>query len=70
LVSHQHGFGYNGTEPTGSTKPDNGDEGMQKKSENVAHAQDGIRLRKLKNSGRLRNSPPTGKKKSGRGEWI
>jgi hypothetical protein len=32
---------------------------MQKKSENVAHAEDGIRLRKLKNSGRWRNSPPT-----------
>jgi integrase len=36
---------------------------MQKKSENVAHAEDGIRLRKLKNSGRLRNSPPTGQYK-------
>jgi hypothetical protein len=32
---------------------------MQKKGEDVAHAEDGIRLRKLKNSGRLRNSPPT-----------
>jgi hypothetical protein len=33
---------------------------MQKKGEEVAHAEDGIRLRKLKNSGRLRNSPLTG----------
>src|SRR5437879_13896596 len=33
---------------------------MQKKSENVAHAEDGIRLKKLKNSRNLRNSPPTG----------
>src|SRR6201987_2361571 len=32
---------------------------MQKKRENVAHAEDGIRLKKLKNSGNLRNSPPT-----------
>jgi hypothetical protein len=60
LVSHQDGFGHHGTEPARSTKSDNDDDGMQKKSENVAHAEDGIRLRKLKNSGRLRNSPPTG----------
>ena len=39
---------------------DNDDDRMQKKSENVAHAEHGIRLRKLKNSGHLRNSPPTG----------
>jgi hypothetical protein len=32
------------------------DDRMQKKREDVAHAEDGIRLRKLKNSGRLRNS--------------
>jgi hypothetical protein len=57
-VSHQHGFGYNGTEPTGSTKPDDSHEGMQQKGENVAHAQDGIRLKKLKIQG-ARNSPPT-----------
>jgi hypothetical protein len=35
---------------------------MQKKSENVAHAEDGIRLKKFKNSGNLRNSPPTGRR--------
>ena len=29
------------------------DDGMQKKSENVAHAQDGIKLSKLNNSGPL-----------------
>jgi 3-carboxy-cis,cis-muconate cycloisomerase len=34
---------------------------MQKKSENVAHAEDGIRLKKLKNSEILRNSPATGR---------
>jgi len=45
-VSQQDGFGNNGTEPTGSNKPDDDDDGMQKKSENVAHAQDGIRLKK------------------------
>ncbi len=37
-----------------------GDDCMQKENENIAHAQDGIRLTKLKNSGRLRNSPTTG----------
>jgi hypothetical protein len=50
-VSHQHGFGYNGTEPTGSTKPDDDHDGMQQKGENVAHAQDGIRPKKLKIQG-------------------
>src|SRR5262245_16417310 len=58
-MSHQDGFSNNGTEPTGSSKPDDDDDGMQKKDENVAHAQDGIKLNKLKNSGRLQNSPPT-----------
>jgi hypothetical protein len=33
---------------------------MQKKSEDVEHAQDRIRVKKPKNSWRLRNSPPTG----------
>jgi hypothetical protein len=32
---------------------------MEKKSENVAHVRDGIKLKNLKNSGRLRNSPTT-----------
>ena len=59
LVSHQDGFGSNRSEPAGSTKQDDDNDGMQKKSENVAHAEDGIRLKKLKNSGNLRNSPPT-----------
>jgi hypothetical protein len=58
-VSHQDGFGNNKSEPTRSTKPDDDNHGMQKKSENVAHAEDGIRLKKLKNSANLRNSPPT-----------
>ena len=62
-MSHQDGFGNNRSEPTGSTKPDDDNDGMQKKSENVAHAEDGIRLKKLKNSGNLRNSPPTGMRK-------
>jgi hypothetical protein len=61
-VTYQDGFGHHGTEPARSTKSDNDDDRMQKKSENVAHAEDGIRLRKLKNSGRLLNSPPTGSK--------
>ncbi|HEX8881807.1 MAG TPA: hypothetical protein VF749_17315, partial [Candidatus Acidoferrum sp.] len=49
LVSHQDGFGNNRSEPTGSTKPDDDNDDMQKKSENVAHAEDGIRPKKLKN---------------------
>jgi hypothetical protein len=59
LVSQQDGFGNNGTESAGSTKPDEDDDSMQKQSENVAHGQDGIRLKKANNSGRLWNSPPT-----------
>jgi hypothetical protein len=30
-VSQQRGFGYNGTEPTGSTQPDDGHDGMQQR---------------------------------------
>ena len=52
-MSHQDGFGNNGPEATGLTKPNEGDNRMQKKSENVARAQDGIKLSKLKNSGPL-----------------
>jgi hypothetical protein len=33
------------------TKPDDGDDRVQKQSENAAHAQDGIKLKMLKNSG-------------------
>jgi hypothetical protein len=35
----------------GSTKPDDDHDGMQQKGENVAHAQDGIRPKKLKIQG-------------------
>jgi hypothetical protein len=59
-MPHQDGFGDNGPEATGLSKPDDGDDCMQKKSENVAHAPDGIKLKNLKNSLRLRNSPTTG----------
>jgi hypothetical protein len=59
-MSHQDGLGDNGPETTGLSKPDDGDDRMEKKSENVAHARDGIKLETLKNSGRLRNSPTTG----------
>ena len=48
-MSHQDGFGNNGTETTGLKEADDGDDGVQKKSENVAHASDGIKLKKLKN---------------------
>ena len=69
-MSHQDGLGNNGTEPTGLTKPDDGDDRVQKKSENVAHAEDRIRLKKLKNSGSLGNSPTTGLRMGQKGLWI
>jgi hypothetical protein len=59
-MPHQDGFGDNGPEATGLSQPDDGDDCMQKKSENVAHAPDGIKLKKLRNSGRLWNSLTTG----------
>ena len=58
-MSHQDGLGNNGAEATGLTKPDDGDDRMQKKSENVALGRNGIQLNKLENSGHLRNSPTT-----------
>ncbi len=42
---------HTGTEPTGSTKLDDDHDGMQQKGENVEHAQDGIRPKKLKIQG-------------------
>jgi hypothetical protein len=59
-MSRQDGLGNHGTEATGSSKPNHGDNRVQKKSENVAHLQDGIKLKNLKNSGHLWNSPTTG----------
>jgi hypothetical protein len=58
-MSHQDGFGNNRTQPAGSSEPDGDHDGMQKKNENVAHAPDGIKRKNLKNSRRLRHSPPT-----------
>jgi len=60
LVSHQNGFRNDGTNPTGSSKPSDDDNGVDKKSQNVAHTQKRIKVKKLKNSEHLRNSPPTG----------
>jgi hypothetical protein len=50
LMSHQDGLGNNGPEAPRLSKPDDGDDRVQKKSENVAHASDAIKLKKLKNS--------------------
>ena len=36
-MSHQDGLGDNRPETTGLSKPDDGDDRMEKKSENVAH---------------------------------
>jgi hypothetical protein len=54
-MSHQDGFGNNESEATGLSGGR-----MQKKSENVTDAADGIKLKKLKNSIRLWNSPIAG----------
>jgi hypothetical protein len=59
LMSHEDGLGNDGTQTAGLTKSDDGDDRVQKESENVAHAPDGIKLKKLRSSGRLRNSPTT-----------
>jgi hypothetical protein len=59
-MSHQDGLGNNRTQPAGLTKSEDGDDRVQKENENVAHAPDGIKLKQLRNSGRLRNSPTTG----------
>jgi len=58
-MSHEDGLGNNGPESTGLNQPDDGDNRMQKKNENVAHGRDVIRLNKLKNSRRLENSSTT-----------
>jgi hypothetical protein len=58
-MSHQDGLGNNRTESTGLEQPDADNNRMQKKSENVTHVQDGIKLNKFKDSRRLRNSPTT-----------
>jgi len=46
-VPQQDGFGNNGTNATGTTKPDDRDDRMQKKCENLAHFQDGNRCKNL-----------------------
>jgi len=66
LVSQQNGFCNHGTDSTGSTKPNDDADRMQKKCENVVHAQDGSKVKKPKNSERLRNSPPTRSSRSPR----
>src|SRR5215471_17600903 len=38
LMSHQHGLSNNGTQTTGFTEPDDGDDRVQKESENVVHS--------------------------------
>ena len=40
------------------SEPDDDHDGVQEKSENVAHAQDGIKRKKAKISWHSRNSPP------------
>jgi hypothetical protein len=52
-MSYQDGLGNHGTEATGLSKPDNGDNRVQKKSENVAHLRHRIKLKNHKKSGPL-----------------
>jgi len=59
LMSHQDRVGNDGPKATGASKPDDGHHRMQKKSENLAHARDGIKSKKLQNSMGLANSPTT-----------
>ena len=47
-MSHQDGFGNSRSQPTGSSKPEDGDDRMQKKSENDSHAHDGIKRKELR----------------------
>src|SRR5262249_25526436 len=58
-MSHQDGLGDNGPETTGFTEPDDGDDRVQKESDNVAHARMVSNGRSSRNSGCLRNSPTT-----------
>ena len=58
-MSHQDGLGNDGPKATGASKPDDRHHRLQKKSENLAHAHDGIKSKKLKNSMGLANSPTT-----------
>jgi len=50
-MSHHDGVGNNGTEPARLTQSEDGNDRVQKESENVAHAPDGVKLEKLRNSG-------------------
>jgi hypothetical protein len=59
-VSQQDGFSDDGTDSTGSTKPNDGDDRMKKKSQNVEHDGDGIRVKMLKNSERAEFATHTG----------
>ena len=43
LMSHQDGLGDNGPDATGLSNANDGDDCMQKKSENVAHGREGIK---------------------------
>src|SRR5262245_12975060 len=51
LMSQKDALGNNGPQTTGLNQPDDGDDRMQEKGENVAHAPDGIKLKKFKSSG-------------------
>jgi hypothetical protein len=46
-MSHQNGLGNNGPESAGLNQPDGDNDCMQKKSENVAHGRNRIKLNKL-----------------------
>jgi hypothetical protein len=59
LMSNQRRLGDDGAKAPGSQKPEDDDDYMQKKCEDVAHARDGIKPENPKNSAHQGNSPPT-----------
>jgi hypothetical protein len=58
----EHRFGDDGTKATRFYKPDDGDDRMNENDEDVVHAGIVSKLKKSRNSGRLCNSPPTGRR--------
>jgi hypothetical protein len=59
----EHGFGDDGTNATRFYKPDDGDDQMKEKAQDVVHPASYQNLKKSRNSGRFCKSPPTGEER-------
>ena len=59
LVPNQRGFGNNGAESAGSCQPDNGDDQMNEKDEDVAHSRQSYQHLKVTPFRQFDNSPCT-----------